>query len=439
MTNKTYSRQQLVAILMLIGAAGIISPISSAIYFPALIDIRNNLNTTDALMDVTVAGFLVTMGIFPLLWGTLADAYGRRGVFLVSMFLYSVSSAACGLAQSIAVLIAMRIVQGATSSAAMVTGAGVITDIFPPEKRGTALGTFLIGPLIGPVIGPIIGGYFNEYLGWRCIFWFLATLGVLILVCLVFFLPETLSQQQAYPFTFTLCPPSVQRTGSPINPFHPLTYLKYSKVTLVIAYVCIIYSSYYFITSLQTRVLSKVYSLTSSQVGLCYIPLGLGNLVGSITGGRISDAILHQYRQKSSVPRPEVRLYGVAWGAISIVVGLAALGFCLELRWPLAATLGSEFLVGFGMTSVFSGTSTYLIDLFSHHASSIMACNTCLRTLAAAIVTSLNTHILNNLSYTWAFSTFTLLQLPGILALIFLIFFANNLYPLPSKKSDVQN
>ncbi|KAJ9060991.1 hypothetical protein DSO57_1025065 [Entomophthora muscae] len=424
---KVYSQPRLWGILALIGVAGMIAPISSAIYFPALPDIQKSLATTEQLLNITVAGFMAGMGIFPLIWGTLADAYGRRGVYLTSILVFVVTSAGCGLSQDVGFLIAMRIMQGASSSAALVTGAGTISDVFPPEQRGTALSTFSLGPLIGPVVGPLIGGYLNQYLGWRWIFLFLTVFGALILVCLYFFLPETLpqSRRQAYPFSLSLHPFSLAKTGKFLNPFQPLKYVKYPKVMIVSSYVGVLFASYYFVTSSKTRVLKAIYSLTSSQIGLCYIPQGLGNILGSIIGGRVSDAVVSHYKQKSPSPRPEVRLYSVALYIPGLLLGLSGLGFSLQLRWPLASTLAFEFLVGFGMTGTMSGTSPYLIDLFPESASSIVACDTCIRSLFAVATTSVGSHILDNLTYVWAYSIFALLQIPGILILGFFVFFYN--------------
>lgn len=420
----TFSSIKLYLILGLVAVAGILAPISSAIYFPALLDIKDDLKTTELLVYLSASGFMAGMGLAPLVWGTLSDAYGRRGVFLWSSVLFVFSSAGCGLSKSITTLIIMRIIQGVGSSAAMVVGTSTIVEIFPAEKRGSAIGLFLVGPLIGPVIGPILGGFLNQYISWQSIFWFLTVLGMVVLLFLFLYLPETLpeSRRKPYPFRITLWPPAVCRTGPILNPLQPLVFLKYTKVWLIVMYACLIFSAYYFVASTQIKAMGQVYNLSSAQVGMSYLPLGLGNIFGSVLGGRISDAVLRHYTvHKPSSLCPEVRLYGVFGGISCILCGLLMTGFFLAHTIPLPATLCAQFLVGFGMTNIFSGTSTYLIDLFPGKSSSIMGCNSSLRTLSAAVVAGVSSPLINYLGYKLSYSILAASQLPGIIGLIVLI------------------
>jgi len=97
------------------------------------------------------------------------------------------------------------------------------------------------------------------------------------------------------------------------------------------------------------------------------------------------------------------------------------MGWFLESLQPLPATLFSQFLIGFGMMMVFSGTSNYLIDLYPTKSASVIACNNCIRTIAAAIATALSSKIINSLGFAWSFTTFAFLQFPGIIGAIYLL------------------
>ncbi|KAI9292031.1 MFS general substrate transporter [Neoconidiobolus thromboides FSU 785] len=434
--SNDFTKFQRYLILLLIAIAGMSSPICSAIYFPALLNIRQELQTTEELVDITVSSFLFIMGIAPLMWGGLADMYGRKGVYIASTAIFIASSVGCALAPNINFLIVMRALQGLGSSSTVVIGIGTISDIFPRSERGSATGLFLVGPLIGPVIGPIIGGFVNQYLGWRYIFWILTGLAGAIFIFVTFFLPETLPKERKQNFTFgvTLSPFKIYRKGPIFNPLMPLIYLKHMTVALTVLYASIIFASYYSISSSQIKSLTAVYHLNSSQVGLAYIPLGIGNLIGSTFGGRLSDYLINRYSRITNKPAPpEIRLHGSFIGAISITVGLFMLGWFLEFELPLGATLFSQLLVGFGMTCVFSGTSTYLIDLFPKYSASITACNNCLRTISAGIIASVNSIMLSNLNYGWTFSLFGFLQLIGITILIILTIWGERIRTWESK------
>lgn len=86
-------------------------------------------------------------------WGTMADATGRRNVYLISFLVYIAASIVLGFAQSYALLLTMHIVQAVGASSVQSLGAGTIADLFQPTERGKAMGIFPVGPQLGPLIG----------------------------------------------------------------------------------------------------------------------------------------------------------------------------------------------------------------------------------------------------------------------------------------------
>ncbi|KAI9290674.1 MFS general substrate transporter, partial [Neoconidiobolus thromboides FSU 785] len=165
--TKQYSKLRRSIILIVVAFAAILAPLSSTIYFPSLEAIKEELNTTEALVDITIAVYMLTLGLAPLVWGGMADRFGRKGVFLISQAIFTIGNVGCALSNSIGLLIAMRVIQAIGASAPIVTGMGTITDIFPKEDRGFGMSVFFVGPLVGPVIGPIIGGFLFDAFGWR--------------------------------------------------------------------------------------------------------------------------------------------------------------------------------------------------------------------------------------------------------------------------------
>ncbi|KAJ2541629.1 hypothetical protein EV175_006128, partial [Coemansia sp. RSA 1933] len=126
-----------------------------------------------------------------MLWSNLADRFGRKSIYIVSMVVYTCGSIGCALSKSLGALIISRIIQSAGASSAQSTDAGTISDIYPREQRGTALGIYYLGPLLGPFLGPLIGGYIGQDVGWRWVFWVLAILGGVMISLVTFVLPET--------------------------------------------------------------------------------------------------------------------------------------------------------------------------------------------------------------------------------------------------------
>lgn len=98
----------------------------------------------------------------------------------------------CIFSPNIASLIVFRATEAVGIASAIVVGAGVIADIYPPVERGPAFGIFGIPPLVGPIVGPIIGGAIATAFGWRGTFVLLAILGLIVIAGIFFFVPETL-------------------------------------------------------------------------------------------------------------------------------------------------------------------------------------------------------------------------------------------------------
>ncbi|RSM06711.1 hypothetical protein CEP52_005557 [Fusarium oligoseptatum] len=134
---------------------------------------------------------MVVQGIAPSLFGAFSDTYGRRLTFTVSLVIYTVANLALAFTSSFPMLLVLRGVQAAGSAATISISAGVIADIANPRERGGFMGTNAGIRMTGQAIGPVIGGVLNSTWGFRSIFWLLFVFGMLILMSLLIFLPET--------------------------------------------------------------------------------------------------------------------------------------------------------------------------------------------------------------------------------------------------------
>ncbi|KAJ2808229.1 hypothetical protein H4R21_000154, partial [Coemansia helicoidea] len=166
-----FSARRRAMIVAITALAGLVSPLAANMFYPSIVSVQSDLHATQSGVMWTVTSFILAMAVFPLLWSNLADAIGRKPVYVASMLVFGCGSIGCALARSPAALIASRVVQSAGASAVQGAGAGTIADIYPREQRGTALGIYYLGPLIGPCLGPLVGGYIGQGAGWRWVFW----------------------------------------------------------------------------------------------------------------------------------------------------------------------------------------------------------------------------------------------------------------------------
>lgn len=179
------------ALALILAALAMIGPFTIDTYLPSFPFIGADLQATPAQMQQTLSLYLLTLAFMTLFHGTLSDSFGRRPVILVSLALYVVTSAGCALASSLPQLLFWRAIQGLAAGAGIIVGRAIIRDSFSGHEaqRLMSLVTMIFG--IAPAIAPVIGGWLQGLLGWRAIFWFLVTYGVVLFFAAARRLPET--------------------------------------------------------------------------------------------------------------------------------------------------------------------------------------------------------------------------------------------------------
>jgi DHA2 family multidrug resistance protein len=131
--------------------------------------------------------------------GWLSANLGRRNYFLISIAVFTIASALCGMATSLGHIILFRVIQGLAGGGLQPSSQGVLLDAFPPEKQGAAQTMFGVAALLAPVVGPTLGGYLTVQYGWRWIFLINVPVGALALVLCYFLVqdPDYLKKDRA--------------------------------------------------------------------------------------------------------------------------------------------------------------------------------------------------------------------------------------------------
>lgn len=129
------------------------------------------------LQWVVSAYLLVITAILPAMGG-LADRLGRRNFYICGLFLFTTGSIFCALSGDINQMLAARLLQALGSSMVMGNGMSIIVSVFPPGRRGQALGLISSVVAIGTLTGPAVGGVLIEHAGWPMIFWINVPIGV---------------------------------------------------------------------------------------------------------------------------------------------------------------------------------------------------------------------------------------------------------------------
>ncbi|RIA87269.1 major facilitator superfamily domain-containing protein, partial [Glomus cerebriforme] len=442
-------------VLIVLSCGAIIGPISSTIFYPALLAVRKQLNTNDILANTSAAVFLIFQGIGPLGWAAYSDArHTRRNVYLFSLILFVVASAICALSNNIWLLIVMRCFQACGSNALHAIGPSTISDMFISEERGNAFGIFYLFPLVGPLFGPIFGGYITQYLGWRWIFWLIAILGFIVLIFIFFFVPETYRIHK----TSIISSDSTPVKKKFINPFAPLILFRYPNLSIVLSYISIFLSLIYTQAALLPREFNSIYHLSSSYTGLVFLSPAVGYMLGSVIGGKYADYIIREAKKSSliahiknqkengilkevgneetiGIPKddvildltiikvePEKRIRGTWFGAIIIPICYLAYGWSLEYKVSIIYPVIFSFFGGFGQLVAFTPIYTYLVDSFPTKSVWVNANLTFLRQIIAGIMSILSVPMEDSIGTGWTFSLIVFLYIIITLSVIFVIF-----------------
>ncbi|KAG6915570.1 hypothetical protein DXG01_010906 [Tephrocybe rancida] len=389
-----FSSRNKLAILGMVSWCGLLPLFITGSFVPLVPQIASDLESSGEVVSLAFSLAVFAAGLGSLGGGSYSTYYGRRPVYLFGLSLSAIGSLGMALSQSIPVLMVFRFCQTLGASPAMTVGAGVIGDIYVREQRGTAMGVFLASILLGPTLAPLVGGEiieltFNErltrssglaahYASWRIMQFALCASGVLALLLMYGFFPET-----SHPNSRGIDMKKAESLGLAtsnvkfINPLQALSLLQ-SPVVLGIG---------------------KRYGISNEAIlGACFLPNGLGDIsqchphvpvaheltacpVGAPLAGRLSDVILARSRkERSGVWCPEDRIKGTLFSAATLVP-ISVLSFGLVNKYVggttgLSLTLICLFVNGAGVQMVLGPTAAYLIDIMPSRSAETVAAST---------------------------------------------------------------
>lgn len=420
-----YSTKEKWLIVAMVALAGFYSPLPANIYFPAIPTIARAFHKSVDDINQTVTVYLVFQGISPMLWGPISDRYGRRLVYIVCLSILVASSIGMALCptDSYWLLLFLRCFQSGGSASTIALGAGVIGDISTTRERGGYFGMFNLGPMLAPCIAPAMGGALSEGLGWRSIFWTIVIMVAVCLLCIALFLPETLrsiagnGSIPVAPYLRPMVPVVGRKTSmkafdgesraKPKHSVNPFVLFTYPDVIVLLSFTGMVYAVNYTITATISSAFARIYpDLSETVLGLCYLPVGAGMIIGSAMTGKILDweyaRIKRRTGENFTIEYARLRL--MPFNLLIFVICVVGWGWAIHSRAHMAVPLILSVCLGWTSMGILNTTMTLNIDILQSRSSGATACTNFVRCSLAAIMISIIDRMTNAWGDGWTYT-----------------------------------
>ena len=204
MTTSTTTRPTLTPLLLAVLALlSSFTPLSIDMYLPALPVIAVDLRGTAGDIQLTLSAFMIAFGAGQIFYGPAGDRFGRRPVILSGLVVYILASIGCAFAAEAGQLVTLRFLQGLAACGGVVLARTMVRDLAEKDQAARAMSLMMACTSIAPMLAPLIGGQVLWFLGWRAIFWVLASVGVVAFVFAWLRLPETLRPEYRQPLVLS--------------------------------------------------------------------------------------------------------------------------------------------------------------------------------------------------------------------------------------------
>lgn len=329
-------------------------------FLPAIPEIQEEFLTSSSVAQLTMTVSMLSMGIFALFYGTLADRHGRRPVLLIGVAIAFFGSVACAFAPTIEWAIIGRALQAGGATSGMILTRVIVHDIYGDKRTASMLGYITASMTIAPVIGPVAGGFMIEELNWRYIFYCIAALALVLWLAIAITLPETkpdglVADERLVPIDdYTALVSNVD-----VRNYLIFTGLSQSTFMAFLGGVPFLVAVYF--------------DLPASVYGLLILPVPLGFGIGGLLAGRYADKIDHYRLVVMS-----------AWTAVlAVVISLLLVTLVWDSPWAICLPTG---FVALAIALGSPAAQTQIMSAAGEHSGSASGLTSFIQLVFGAIV-----------------------------------------------------
>ena len=342
--------------------------LDSLIVNVALPSIQAVFHVGESGLQWVVTAYSLGMAVFMMSGGTLADLHGRRKLYLAGIALFTVSSAACGMAWSLGFLNISRAIQGVAAAVVTATSLALVSAAFPePRLKAVAIGIWTAIANTATAIGPTLGGFLVQRIGWRSVFLVNVPVGLLVVLLTRRFVAESRDPRPRrfdVPGQLLLAVAIGSFAGAVIegpragwlsaeilallalaggtavafvrwerdspDPMMQLTLFRDRTYSLAVVTIFVVMFGSYGMLLVITQYLQNVREFSPIMAGLLLLPSSIATMVFSLEAGRLMGIVgsrrLILFGLVSQIVGLAVMIGGLATSTIAVVVGLVIVG-----------------------------------------------------------------------------------------------------------------
>ncbi|KAJ5994704.1 hypothetical protein N7481_001681 [Penicillium waksmanii] len=312
---------------------------------------------------------ILLLGLSPLIWNPITAVYGRYNVILLSVL----GSMACNIGgarcTSYGTQMATRVLTAFLISPPIGNGSGVITQLCEPEKRAQKLGWWTLMTTIGTPAGPFFMGFVVKHIGVQWIFWIFAIINLCQFLLYLAIGDETVynpdNEREKVGALGKMLPRQITSRSLSLRDFvAPFELVKYPRVLIAACAhaVTFCYGNIALIVEMPI-VFGEKFNFDAQQIGLQFIAIIIGCVLGEQVSGPMSDWFLHRLRQKRGHSCPADRLWLTYIAFATIIAGLLTWGFQLQhaTTWNVTPCVGAA-IASFGNQMQTTLLTTFAVE-----------------------------------------------------------------------------
>lgn len=326
MENKKVNKN---SIIILLGLAGFMVMADNWVVSPLLPAIAQNLNVDIAKAGLLITAYMIPFGIFQIIFGPIADRYGKKQVITLSIIMFTIATGLCALGSSITNLAIFRALTGIFAASVMPISLALIGDIFPMQERQQAIGTFMGISFLGQGLSMAIGGTIAYFLNWKGVFISYAALSLIPTILLI--------------SNYKKLPSEKNPNSEILKPYFRLL----SNSKSLFTYIIVLLEGMFIIGSFSYTgsYIAKIYHFNYLSIGLILTAFGIMSVIGGRVSGKLASKlgegkVISLGLSLAAIADIIIYYFGASIYLLILGVALLGLGFILTHSTLLTRATG---------------------------------------------------------------------------------------------------